>query len=67
MKEAFLANQGRGARWVGRAFQGTLGREDHLDQMESQVRWAPLVQMEFLDLLAIWDLLERWALLDSTD
>lgn len=66
-KEAFPVNQGRGARWVGRGFQGTLGREDHPDQMESQVRWEPPVQTEFLDLLVIWDLWERWAFQDLMD
>lgn len=66
-KEAFPANQGRGARWVGRGFQGTLAREDHLDQMESPVRWEPPVQAEFSASLVIWDLWERWAFQDQMD
>lgn len=61
-KEEFRVNRGRGARWVGRAFRGTLGREGHLDQMESQATWVPPVRTESLDLSVIWGLWENWAL-----
>lgn len=66
-KEVYPANQGRGARWVGRGFLVTLGREDHLGQMESQVTWEPPVQTEFLDLLETWDLWDRLARQDLMD
>ncbi|KAI4817123.1 hypothetical protein KUCAC02_009405 [Chaenocephalus aceratus] len=38
------------AIWRKLGFQGTLGREDHLDQMENQAIWEPPVQAEFSDL-----------------
>lgn len=54
-KEAFLENQGRGARWVGRVFLETLVREDLLGQMETQASWEHLVLLESLVLLVTWD------------
>lgn len=44
-----------------------MAREDHLDQMESPVRWEPPVQAEFSASLVIWDLWERWAFQDQMD
>lgn len=67
VKEAYLGNQGRGARWVGRGFLATLGREDHQDQMENLVIWEPLALVESMVLLVTWDQQETWAYQDPTD
>lgn len=57
----FLA---RGARWVGRGFLETLGKEAHLDWMETPESWACQGPKESPASLVTW---EHWVRLATRD